>query len=69
MIIFRTEFATSSPPGMIKSNIWQVSTNSSLALERLQAGVSWYYVNISWTPTSIQISENIFCFSAVGSTT
>ena len=68
MFILRTEFVTSSPPGTVKSNIWQVGTNSSLALERLQTGVSWYYVNISWTPASTQTSENIFCFSAVGST-
>ena len=66
---FRTEFITSSLPGMIKSNVLKVGANSSFALERLMAGVSWYYVNITWTPRSTQISENIFCFSAVGSTT
>ena len=67
---FRMEFVTSSPPGMVKSNVWQVGSNSSLALERLQDGASWYYVNITWTPTSTEktLSKNIFCFSAIGST-
>ena len=65
---FRTEFVTSSPPGMVKSNVWQIGTNSSLALEKLPPGVSWYYINITWTPTSAETNKDIFCFSAIGST-
>ena len=68
MYDFRMEFVTSSPPGTFKSNVSQVGTNSALGLETLQAGVSWYYVNIIWNTTSTKTSENIFCFSAVGST-
>ena len=63
---FRTEFVTSSPPGMVKSNVLQVGINSSFALEKLPPGVSWYYVNITWAPTSTGTNESIFCFSAIG---
>ena len=68
MFNFRTEFVTSSPPGTFKSNVLKVGTNSSFALERLQAGVNWYYVNITWTPTSTNTNKSIFCFAAIGST-
>ena len=62
------EFLTSSPPGMVKSNVLQVGTNSSFALEKLPPGVSWYYIHITWTPTTTETNEGIFCFSAIGST-
>ena len=65
---FRTEFVTSSPPRMVKSNVLQVGINSSFALEKLPPGVSWYYINITWAPTSTEANEEIFCFSAIGRT-
>ena len=68
-INFRTEFLTSSPPGMVKSDVLQVGTNSSFALEKLPRGVSWYYINITWISTTTEINDQgIFCFSAIGST-
>ena len=68
-INFRTEFLTSSPSGMVKSDVLQVGTNSSFVLEKLPPGVSWYYINITWISTTTKTNnEGMFCFSAIGST-
>ena len=56
-INFRTEFLTSSPPGMVKSDVLQVGTNSLFALEKLPRGVSWYYINITWISTTTEIND------------
>ena len=53
---------------MVKSNVLEVGTNSSFALEKLLPGVSWYYINITWTPATTKTNEDIFCFSAIGNT-
>ena len=54
---------------MVKSDVLQVGTNSSFALEKLPRGVSWYYINITWISTTTEINDqSIFCFSAIGST-
>ncbi|XP_057305113.1 uncharacterized protein LOC130642060 [Hydractinia symbiolongicarpus] len=58
-----TEFTTSSPSGMIKSDVQKVINTTGLPT--LAKGVTWYYINVTWTARQNQKGANIFCFTAV----